>query len=861
MTSGTLALLRGLSPPASAPATAPMADKPAPPAGAAQPHGTVESWTDTHVWGWAIDPARPHEPLSVELWDGEQLILRTRADLWRPDVAPPSGAPGLLCGFNIAMPQHLLIEARHILHLRIAGQSEDLANSPLVLDNPKPPLRWEELAALLPKLEARASAATSAAEMRDLVGPVMATLGAMLPRYTQLAAQAGEDRAQATIDLAFSFSDRLGAILQDFCARYPRLSFPDAPDPEVSVIIPVHGKFAYTYQCLASILKALPRTGFEVIVVDDASMDETLFLPSVVSGALLYLRSPRNGGFIASCNAGAAAARGRYLLFLNNDTEVRDGWLDALRDTFAEVPDAGLVGSKLIFPDGSVQEAGGIVWRLGDGWNYGRGSQPDDPRISYMRDVDYVSGASIMVPRPVFEALGGFDTHYSPAYYEDTDLAFRIRQRGLRVLYQPLSELVHHEGITSGTDVKGTGAKRYQLANGRKFFDRWRDALFRHRLNGDEPELAKERGITRRILFIDETTPTPQEDAGSVAAVAHMRAMQALGAKITFVPADNMAHLGTLTQALQRIGIECLHHPWYWSLEEVIRKRGAEFDAVFLHRFVNAFKYAGLIRSAMPKARIIYSVADLHHLRLEREAAITGSPAIAKEAAVVKAREVTALSMADQVIVHSTHEAAYLAGAVAEERLNVIPWTVKARPGATSFADRQGITYLGGYRHTPNVDAVTFFVEQVMPHLRPLLPGIVFRIAGSHMPDSFHRLAAPDVHLEGFVPELGPYLDRQRLMVAPLRYGAGVKGKVLESLAHGLPCVATTMAAEGMGLTHAEDIALADEPRAIAEAIAWLYQDEAAWQRLRANGLAYLERTCGDAAINSRFRTLFDRLA
>ena len=552
MTNGTLALLRGLPP-------APAETPPRP----AHPHGTVEGWTETHVHGWAMDPARPHEPVSVELWDGEQLILRTPADIWRPDVAAPNGNPGLLCGFNIAMPQHLLNAPRHVLHIRIAGRGEDLSNSPLVLDNPKPPLAWEDLAALLPVLEARGAKATTAAEMRDLIGPVMGTLGALLPRFTELAERAGEDRTQATIDLAFSYCDRLGAILQDFSARYARLAFPDAPDPEVSVIIPVHGKFAYTYQCLASILRALPRTSFEVVVVDDASPDETLFLPAIVSGAVLYLRNPRNGGFIAACNAGAAAARGRYLLFLNNDTEVKEGWLDALRDTFSEVPDAGLVGSKLIFPDGSVQEAGGIVWRLGDGWNYGRGCQPDDPRISYLRDADYVSGASIMVARPVFEALGGFDTHYSPAYYEDTDLAFRIRKRGLRVLYQPLSELVHHEGITSGTDVKGSGAKRYQLLNGRKFFDRWRDVLASHRLNGEAPELEKERGVTRRILFIDETTPTPQEDAGSVAALAHMRAMQALGAKLTFVPADNMAHLGAVTEALQRIGIECLHHPWY----------------------------------------------------------------------------------------------------------------------------------------------------------------------------------------------------------------------------------------------------------------------------------------------------------
>jgi GT2 family glycosyltransferase len=823
------------------------------------PMGEVEGSHENQVWGWAYDPAHPHEPVCVELWDGAQLLLRQRADTYRPDIAI-DGRPGLCCGFTLPVPRHLLTRPRHLLHLRIEGRGEDLPNSPLLVEQDRPVLSVEAYHALLPQLEQAAAATTDRAALGAMVGPLLGALGQMLPRYLDLAEQEGLPRAEAAVDLAFSYAGQIAELLRDILGRYPPIALPAVAEPEVSVVIPVHGKFAYTYQCLASIAKALPEARIEVIVVDDASTDETMFMGALAGGGLRSLRAPRNGGFIAACNMGADAARGRYLLFLNNDTDVQAGWLDALLATFAEQPDAGLVGAKLLFPDGRVQDAGGIVWRLGDAWNYGRGFAADDPRVNYLRDVDYVSGAAMMLPKALFDQLGGFDAHFSPAYYEDTDLAFRVRRAGLRVLYQPLSVVVHHEGVTSGTDVHGAGAKRYQLLNARRFFDRWRRDLASHRLNGDEPEREKERRIGRRILFIDDTTPTPHEDAGSVAAVSHMRAMQLLGCKVTFVPADNMAPAGALTQALQRIGVEVLHAPWFWSAEEVMRRRGAEFDAVYLHRYVNAFKYAGVLRAVMPHAKLLYSVADIHHLRLEREAAVTGSQAAAEAANQMKARELAALAMVDQVIVHSAYEGSYLAGLLDEEHLNIIPWVVPTLPPRTGFQERRDVVFLGGYRHPPNIDAVTYFVAEVMPILRQLVPGIVFRIAGSHMPDSFHDLAAPDVVLDGFIPDLATYFEDIRVMVAPLRYGAGIKGKVFDSLARGLPCVASSIAAEGMDLQDGEAIAIADEPRAIAEAIAWLHQDEEAWLRLQRGGLDYISRTCSEDSVLARFRRMFARL-
>src|SRR5690606_33215558 len=190
----------------------------------------------------------------------------------------------------------------------------------------------------------------------------------------------------------------------------------------------------------------------EIIVVDDASPGDSLAKLRQVDGIRLHARAA-NGGFIAACNDGAALARGEFLVFLNNDTVPQPGWLDALLATFDDHPDAGLAGAQLVYPDGRLQEAGGVVFADGHGWNYGRHGDPADCRFNYLRDADYLSGAAIAIPRALFASLGGFDTRYAPAYYEDTDLAFAVRAAGRRVLYQPASVVVHDEGTTSGTDT------------------------------------------------------------------------------------------------------------------------------------------------------------------------------------------------------------------------------------------------------------------------------------------------------------------------------------------------------------------------------------------------------------------------
>ncbi len=264
-----------------------------------------------------------------------------------------------------------------------------------------------------------------------------------------------------------------GADLRGFAAG---LRLADCDAPLVSVVIPAFNHVEYTLCCLASICRHPTRRAFEVIVVDDCSSDAT----QEMIGSIPGVRSVRNGenlGFIRSCNKGASLARGRYVMFLNNDTQVLAGWLDALVDVFDTVPDAGLAGSKLIYPSGHLQDAGTAMNRDGTAVMVGLNDVPDRPQYNYLREVDYCSGASMLLERDLFTRLGGFDELFMPAYYEDADLGFRVRQAGKKVIYQPASVVVHH--LSATTKDAGRGKNRLIEVNRAKFVERWRAELDR----------------------------------------------------------------------------------------------------------------------------------------------------------------------------------------------------------------------------------------------------------------------------------------------------------------------------------------------------------------------------------------------
>lgn len=639
-------------------------------------------------------------------------------------------------------------------------------------------------------------------------------------------------------------------------SRQPPARLPTSDTPAVSIIIPIHGKLPYTCACLAALAEHAGPTPFEVIVVDDASPDGSADVLACVAG-LRLLRNERNLGFVGSCNAGAAAARGRWLVFLNNDAMVTAGWLEALLATFEQFDGTGLVGARLVYPDGRLQESGGLVFSDGSGWNYGRFADPADPRLAWARETDYCSGAAIVIERELFRRLGSFDERYAPAYYEDTDLAFKVREAGLKVVVQPTATVIHHEGITSGTDTAGSGMKRFQVVNQEKFLARWQDVLRRQPAAGTPVDALVRRRPNGCVLVIDATTPEPDQDSGSVRLTHTLRLLRESGRHVYFF-ADNRAYVPRYTERLQALGIEVLHGAWLGDPVTWLRDNGPALDAVLVCRHYIASHYLPLVRQYAPRARFIFDTVDLHYLREQRAAELTGSEELARQAAKTRQQELALIRASDVTLVVSPAEKALLATDAPGSRVDILSNVHPVHGCRRGFGDRADLLFVGGFQHPPNIDAITWFVREVFPAIHASRPDIRVHVIGSKMPPAVAALAGPGVCVHGHVADLEPYLDGCRIALAPLRYGAGVKGKLNMSMSYGQPAVATSIAVEGMHLESGKEVLVADDPAGFADAVLRLYGDEALWNRLSAEGLANVRRHFSFDTARDAIARIFD---
>lgn len=635
--------------------------------------------------------------------------------------------------------------------------------------------------------------------------------------------------------------------------QHGKLKFEKVENPKVSIIIPVYNQIHYTYACLVSILQYTKDVSYEVVIADDVSTDATEHLAEFAEG-LVICRNSVNQGFLRNCNNAARQAKGEYIMFLNNDTQVTEGWLGSLVRLIESDPTIGMVGSKLVYPDGRLQEAGGIIWSDGSGWNYGRLDDPDKPEYNYVKDVDYISGAAILLSNELWKQIGGFDTRFAPAYCEDSDLAFEVRKAGYRVVYQPLSKIIHFEGVSNGTDVEGSGLKRYQVANSKKLKEKWSAEFARQCENDGNPDpfRARERSMGKKIiLVVDHYVPTYDKDAGSKTTFQYLKMFLKKGYVVKFL-GDNFMHEEPYTTTLLQMGIEVLYGPEYQvKIWDWLRDHGDDIAVAYLNRPHIASKYVDYILDNTD-IKVIYYGHDLHFLREMREYQLTGDIGKREDAEYWKSIELSLMSKAAM---------SYYPSYIERDAIREIDPTIPVKDITayvyeefrsdiqTDFSKREGLLFVGGFAHPPNADAVLWFAREIYPLIRERMAAAgaqapEFYVVGSKVTDEIKALEQPGngIVIKGFVSEeeLEALYAGCKIVVVPLRYGAGVKGKVVEAIYNGAPIITTSIGAEG--IPQVEDVLLIeDEPEAFADAVVKLYQDDETCRELCEKTQGYIK--------------------
>lgn len=618
--------------------------------------------------------------------------------------------------------------------------------------------------------------------------------------------------------------------------------------PLVSIIIPLTHPLCYIYNTISSIQKNSTLTNsYEIIVVDECGTTQANTFFKTNTSGINYLKNEEPAS-VSSWNLGAQYAKGKLICFINDNSHVSKDWLGFLIKIL-EDPKIGCAGSKIINSNGLLNHAGGIIYSDCSTEYYGKNENQEHPYYNYIRETDYCTGAVIFRKQEFLEIQKEKSKSVSP-HLIDIDTCLRIRHTlRKKVSYQPLSSVIQI----------GPAYKKRRIHD-LNFKEEWQENLELNIPSGDIDKDSRNYQKRKTILFVDDVVPAPDQDSGSNRLFKIMKIVSSLGYHIIFVPNDGKKREHYFDQMIQE-GFEVLYRfPNRKGMIKVLTNTLKYVDAAWLCKPHNNDLFS-FIFNVKQDCIWIYDTIDLHYLRLQREGNLTQNDDLLQSAMRTKEIELSIANRANITIAITQDEKNLLT----KEKLSnviVIPnihetaCSLEQTPG---FDERSGLLFIGGYLHKPNIDAAEWLVNKIMPEVWKVDPDIKLTLLGSNPTAEILSYQSENILVPGYIEDVSPYFNKSRVFVAPLRFGAGMKGKIGQSLEYNLPIVSTDIGIEGMGLIDKQHVLVANNTENFAKEILCLYQSKQLWNHIQANaGEALKEYT--PQSVTEKLKALFESL-
>jgi O-antigen biosynthesis protein len=564
---------------------------------------------------------------------------------------------------------------------------------------------------------------------------------------------------------------------------------------EITIIIAAYNNVDITLNCLLSILVFETKLKYEIILIDDHSsmVDYRTF-----GFKFRVIRNNMNFGFIKSNNLASKKARGKFLFFLNNDTLINNSTINELHKSYFFNENVGAIGSMSVSNQLLIQEAGAFTFKSGTCCNYGRGENSKKSIYNFTKEVDYCSACSLFIKKRLFYKLGFFDTRYCPAYYEDVDLAFKIREKKLKVLYEPKSFLYHYEGSTSGRDVK-SGVKKYQVINQIKFKKKWSKELKKYHSNINQ-QLKMRENI--HVLIIDDLIPDHLNDAGSFYVYNFLQILLYFKIKLTVLGSKEGGlnkNFFSNKNFLEKQGIEIFFNNNADSTNEFIKTRINSFDYIVISRPNNFNYFQQYIKN---KKKIIYSMIDYHQKRLHSEFVFKNIDKN-NDYFLIKHLEDKALKLSNKVLCFGKKDEIDLIqdNKNIKKKIILFPLVNKIIKNNNNFklSDKRNLLFIGNFSHEPNLTSLNNFIENFFIKLCKINKKIKLNVIGSI--ENNKKISHKQIIYKGHVNDLSAIFNETLFSIVPIEYGAGISGKLLYSMANGTPCLVSKFIEKQMNLT------------------------------------------------------------